>query len=391
MPPLRELAAAQGIRFGTAVDPVPLAPDARYREVLAREFDMGTPENHMKWGLVHPDRDRYDVAAADAVVDALEADGSAVRGHTLAWNMQNPQWLLDGGYDRTELEAILADHIATVAGRYRGRLAHWDVVNEAIAPLGGPTPSVWRDGIGFPEYVDLAFRLAAEADPEAELYYNDYGMELSDARFAEVERLVAGMVERGVPIDGVGFQAHLPSGGCDAACVNSLLSKFLRLDDLGLRVSITELDVFQVLPETPQSRALQASMYRGVTEACLLAPNCDAIVVWGFDDTHSWIPGFIPGAGAATLFDAGYQPRPAYDAVAATLAEPPVAPSCSGFSSQAAAQAALDAGGLGAPLLDVDGDGVACEELAAAGPTSSVTTTSTTAAAATSATPRFTG
>ncbi len=391
---LAEAAAEVGIRLGTAVEAPPTLDDPEYRAVLDREF---APENHMKWQLIHPGEDTYDFAAADAIVDALESQGSAVRGHTLAWWNQNPSWLTSGAFTRDELVTLLEQHIAEVAGRYRGRLSHWDVVNEAVG-LGTPaTPSPWSQGIGFPDYLDVAFRAARAADPDADLYYNDFGMEYSDARLAAVEDLVVGMQDRGVPVDGVGFQAHLDAVACGDSCTNDLLARFLRFDALGLDVAVTELDVAIRLPVTDAALANQASVYQGVVTACLLAPNCDTVVVWGISDAHSWIPAFRPGFGAATLLDEAYQPKPAYDELAALFEVTPTAPSCADHADRASAQAAFDSGVLGAPLLDPDGDAIACEQLptpaAGASSTTSSTTTSTTAGqpVAVGATPRFTG
>ena len=393
-PGLGELASEVGLQLGTAVEAPPTLDDPGYRAVLDREFAMGTPENHMKWQLIHPTEGSFDFAAADAIVDTLEAQGSAVRGHTLAWWNQNPTWLTSGTFTRDELIALLEDHIAEVAGRYQGRLAHWDVVNEAVG-LGTPaTPSPWSEGIGFPEYLDIAFRAARAADPDADLYYNDFGMEISNERLAAVEDLVAGLQERGVPIDGVGFQAHLDAFACGDSCANDLLARFLRFDALGLDVAVTELDVAIRLPVTAAALTDQASVYRGVVTACLLAPNCDTVVVWGLSDAHSWIPAFKPGFGAATLLDESYQPKPAYDALADLFGAPPVAPSCADHADQPSAQAAFDDGALGAPLLDPDADGIACEQLPTPTGGPSSTTSTTTAAAqpvAVAATPRFTG
>ena len=395
-PGLGELAAEVGLRLGTAVEAPPVLDDPTYRGVLDREFTIGTPENHMKWQLIHPAEGSYDFAAADAIVDALEARGSAVRGHTLAWWNMNPDWLTSGAFTRDELITLLEDHIAEVAGRYQGRLSHWDVVNEAVG-LGTPaTPSPWSEGIGFPEYLDIAFRAARAADPDADLYYNDFGMEYSEERLAAVEDLVDGLQARGVPIDGVGFQAHLDAFACGDSCTNDLLARFLRFDARGLDVAVTELDVAIRLPVTEAALADQASVYRGVLTACMLAPNCDTVVVWGLSDAHSWIPAFKPGFGAATLLDESYQPKPAYDALAALFRASPVAPSCADHADQPSAQAAFDADVLGAPLLDPDGDGIACEQLPptpTSGPSSTTTSTTTSAVrpVAVAATPSFTG
>ena len=315
--PLRALAESHGRRIGAAVDADALAREATYREVLGREFNLVTPENAMKFGPLHPEPDRYDFEQADAIVDFAEAHGMQVRGHTLVWHNQLPRWLTTGQFSRDELVAILREHIQTVVGRYRGRVAAWDVVNEAIADDGSLRDTLWRQVIG-PEYIELAFRWAHEADPEARLFYNDYGGEGLGRKSDAIYALVEGLLQRGVPVHGVGLQMHLdlrlrPSAGEVAANIR-------RLGELGLSVHITEMDVRIPSPATQTSLARQATVYREMAEVCLAGEPCEALVFWGFTDRHSWIPGFFPGAGAALIFDANYRPKPAYEALQGALA-----------------------------------------------------------------------
>ena len=169
---------------------------------------MLTPENAMKFGLVHPEPDRYDFADADYIVGFAEAHGMQVRGHNLVWHFQLPTWLTEGTWTRDELIDILHQHITTVVGHYRGRVAAWDVVNEAIADDGSLRDTIWLRGIG-PEYIDMAFRWAHEADPDALLFYNDYAGEGLGAKSDAIYALVQGLLERGVPINGVGLQMHV--------------------------------------------------------------------------------------------------------------------------------------------------------------------------------------
>lgn len=391
-PPLRDLAASRGLRVGAAINDAATLGIPAYADTLAREYSMGVSENAMKWGLIHPAPNTYDFADADAEVAFAEAHGMTMRGHNLAWWNQNPAWLTGGTFTHDQLVQILDDHINTVVGHYKGRIAEWDVVNEAVALDGSAQPNPWSNGIGNPAYIDQAFRTARAADPAAKLFYNDYAIEQPSQRFDAVYALVTGLVQRGVPIDGVGFQAHLGANTCDSSCVNGMLTNMLALHRLGLQVSITELDVSVVLPPTPASLTEQASMYAGVLKACLLAPNCHSFVTWGFTDAYSWIPSTLPGRGAALPFDESYQTKPAYDALAATLAKPPMAPTCGQFSTPAAAQAALSGNTVdGAPLLDANGDGVACNESAVTTTSTSSSPSTTPPAIATVAVPRFTG
>ncbi|TML90546.1 MAG: endo-1,4-beta-xylanase [Actinobacteria bacterium] len=189
--PLRRLAARHGLAFGTAVRATALQQDDDFSDVLGHQYNALTPENELKWAVVHPQPDMYDFRAADIIVAFARRHHMVVHGHTLAWYSQNPDWLLRGHFGRERLIAILRDHIATVVGRYRGRVSQWDVVNEAVDDGGGLRHNVWLDGIG-PDYIALAFRFAHEADPSAKLFYNDYLIENPGPKATAVKRLVAG-------------------------------------------------------------------------------------------------------------------------------------------------------------------------------------------------------
>jgi endo-1,4-beta-xylanase len=315
-PSLRELAAARDLRIGAAVGPEALRCEPAYAGVLGREFSILTTENALKFGPVHPARERYDFEAADAIVEFAEANDMLVRGHTLVWHTQQPAWLEGAKWTRDELIEVLREHITTVVGRYRGRIAAWDVVNEAIEEDGSLRDTLWLRIIG-PEYIDMAFRWAHEADPDALLFYNDYACEGLGCKSDAVYALVQGMLERDVPIHGVGLQTHLvlasPPG------LEDVLANVKRLGDLGLLVHVTEMDVRMQGEPTEAKLERQAQMYGEFLETCLEAENCTAFVLWGFTDRHSWIPGSNPGWGSALIFDESYQPKPAYEALREVL------------------------------------------------------------------------
>ena len=314
--PLRAPAARDGIAIGTAVDETALAKSGGYRAELAREFSSVTPENAMKWASLEPERGRFEWGPADAVVSFARDHGMRVRGHTLVWYSQNPAWLEDGGFSRDELVRLMEDHIATVMGRYRGRVGAWDVVNEPIADGGeGLRDSLWSRTIG-PGYIALALRAARAADPGARLFVNEIGADglgpKSDALYA----LVKGLLADDVPLDGVGFQLHV---NLDEGLPDGVRRNFERFARLGLEVDVTEADVAVRLPATAGELRAQASVYRRMVEDCLAVPACRSFTVWGFTDRYSWIPSAEPGFGAATLLDAELRPKPAYEAVARTL------------------------------------------------------------------------
>jgi len=314
---LRELAARRGVLIGAAVGKHIWRANPAYGAVLAREFNILTAENDMKWRAIHPERDRFDWSASDPYVDFAEAHGMQVRGHTLCWHAPfNPTWLEESGFTRVDLIGLLSNHIDTVVGRYRGRVAMWDVVNEAVADEAphGLRSTIWSQTLG-PDYLDLAFRAAHAADPGATLVYNDYGGEAECAKADAIYALVASMRARGVPVHAVGFQMHIVD--IDAESFARNLARFAKL---GVDLHITELDVR--LPTPPDGEALrrQGEIYRKVLRTCLLQPACRVIQMWGISDAYSWIPAYFPGHGAALPLDADFQPKPAWLALREELA-----------------------------------------------------------------------
>lgn len=324
---LRDSADRRGFNIGTSVDMQPFRNESAYVNTLRREFNMIVGGNAFKWDAVRPSRTTFNFTDTDALVSFAEANNMKVRGHTLVWHNQIPGWLTSGNFTRDEVIALLREHILTLVGRYRGRIVAWDVVNEAIDDGNGQlrTSSFWHQKIG-PEYIRMAFQFAHEADPNAVLYYNDYSAEGSGTKSDAVFNLVRDLVNQGVPINGVGWQMHQinPFRIQTAHRTNAQ-----RLANLGLEISITEMDVRISLPTDAQELEQQALAYRDATEFCLSQPNCKALVIWGFTDKHSWIPSFFPGFGDALIFDANYQPKPAYSAIQTALggtAQPPPVP-----------------------------------------------------------------
>jgi endo-1,4-beta-xylanase len=314
--PLRDFARQCGIQLGAAVAVEPLLNDARYAETLAREFSLLTPENAMKFGPLRPHRETFAFGPGDALVDFADRHGMRVRGHTLVWHNQLPGWVSGGSWDREQLLAVMHEHVTTVVGHYRGRVWAWDVVNEAIDDGGALRDTLWARTIG-PEYVEQAFRWAHEADPDARLFYNDYGGEGLGAKSDAIYAMVRDLVARGVPIHGVGLQMHVSVEAPPDP--QAVAANMARLAELGLEVQVTEMDVRIQEPVTPEKLEAQAQVYADVLDVCLAAPNCTAFVLWGFADCHSWIPNFFPGCSAGLIFDENYQPKPACSALEGVL------------------------------------------------------------------------
>jgi endo-1,4-beta-xylanase len=315
--PLRVSADQRGIYIGAAVSMPPFRNEPIYNETLSREFNIIVAENAFKWDSVRPSRDTFNFVDTDTLVDFAEANNMKIRGHTLVWHSQVPSWLTGADFTRDELISILRDHILTLVGRYRGRVWAWDVVNEAVDDSTGAlrTNSFWFQRIG-PDYIRLAFEYAREADPDARLYYNDYSIEGLNLKSDGVYNLLSSLKSEGVPIDGVGWQMHQIDGFRTEPAHKT---NARRLADLGLELSITEMDVRINLPSTSEELNQQADAYRDAINFCLTTPGCKALLTWGFTDKHSWIPSFFAGWGDALIYDNSYLPKPAYVALREAL------------------------------------------------------------------------
>ncbi|MFM9373160.1 endo-1,4-beta-xylanase [Streptomyces sp. Da 82-17] len=313
-PTLHELADRTGRYFGSAVDNPELA-DTEYANLLGSEFGQTTAGNSMKWDATEPRRGEFDFTQGDEIVNYAQSKGLSVRGHTLLWHQQLPDWLTSGNWTADELRSLLKNHITNVVTHYKGKVVHWDVANEIMNEDGTYRENIFYKTIG-PSYVADALRWARAADPDVKLYLNDYNVEAvgakSDAYYTLIKRLKAD----GVPVDGFGMQAHL---ALQNGFPNQLRQNIQRFADLGIDVAITELDIRMILPSDTAKLARQADWYGQVTRACLAVERCVGITTWGYSDRHSWIPGTFPGEGAALPWDENLRHKPAYDAISAAL------------------------------------------------------------------------
>jgi endo-1,4-beta-xylanase len=327
---LRREADNTQILIGTAVRPS-LFLETAYASTLAREFSMVEPEDAMKWRALRPDASTYDFRQGDEVVRFAQIHHMKVRGHCLVWDHDNPDWLAHGHFTSDDLSRLLHEHITRVMKHYKGEVFAWDVINEALDENGKLRDSIWYNmpGIGLSQegtaYIERVFRWAHKADPHALLFYNEAeGEGWNEERKRKSDAIYAMMRDfkrRGVPVDGVGLQMHVPTPELDAsALAASLSANIARLTALGLQVHITELDVALPIDANGASRlddlAREADLYRGIARACLEHAGCTAIQTWGFTDKYSWIGSHSRHTrGQGLPFDRTYQPKSAYRAV----------------------------------------------------------------------------
>jgi endo-1,4-beta-xylanase len=316
---LRDLAERAGVGFGTCASIEDFEVDW-YGDLLAREFTRLSVENDLMWSRARPDPEAFDFEDADTIVDFADRHGLSTSAHSLVWHQQNPDWLTETDWERDELADQLRTHVHRVTDRYDGRIDTWDVVNEAVADDGTLRENLWLEHLG-EEYVADAFRWAAERT-DATLLYNDYALPYNEGKRERVYRLLRDLLDRGVPVDGVGLQLHCVWAHPTPAAIRETVERFR---DLGLDVRVTELDVAFDADDPPADLdAAHADYYRQTVEACLDA-GVDHVTLWGATDRNSWITKWRDLPEQFTqrpmLFDEDGREKESYDAVVSVLRE----------------------------------------------------------------------
>lgn len=313
--------------------------DARALAIAAREFSSISPENDMKWEEIHPKQDSFNWAPADAFVAFGEEHDKEVIGHALVWYQQIAGYVGETT-DPEAMRTALREHINAVAGRYKGRIHGWDVLNEAIDDEGEGKLRSWSvpDVLG-PDYVTEIFQMAKEADPDAELYYNDYNAWKPGKR-AGIVRLLKRALANGAPIDAVGIQGHY---GLTSPTLDEIEAAIMDYHALGLKVMFTELDV-NVLPNpydnltadprvTSENNPFMNPYTEGIPDSVTTAladryadlfklflkhdDKITRVTFWGIYDGSTWLNDWpIKGrTNYPMLFDRAYQKKAAYHSV----------------------------------------------------------------------------
>lgn len=309
--------------MGAAVALGPMVSDSGYLNLLGN-YNAVTTENAGKFQTIHPlsgnsEKD-YNFTEMDGIVAMAQKAGMKVHGHTLVFAESNPAWVQEiASKSPTQLKEVIVNHIKTVVGHYKGQVASWDVINEPLADYDtapgqyGLRKHIWYNAIG-PDYIAIALRAAHEADPNATLWINEFGMESDDDRFADMVNLVTRLKNQGIPLTGVGFQTHIDEGDTDGADAhidtNKLRSRMVTLNQLGLKVRISELDI---------TNDTEYAVFSDVISVCIQQSNCEGVTMWGITDKYSSSGDLssngIYSTGFGLPWDEDLQPSPAVAAI----------------------------------------------------------------------------
>lgn len=292
--------------------------NVKYNGVVTREFNSITAENAMKFGALQPSQGSFSWADADYLVSFAQANNKRIHGHTLNWYTSLPSWVTNFVGDSAAWENLMKTHIQTVVSHFKGKVSSWDVVNEDFEDTGVPRNSIWRQKLGN-DYVARCFKYAHEADPDAILFYNDYGHEYSAAKRTAIVNMIADFKNRGIPIHGIGMQFHMTNTTTDANIVAAITSAA----STGLKVHISELDIrlnnnkVQGLVFTAAMAAQQADRYKFVVQTYNAIPANQkfGITTWNVSDADSWIPGWLGAPDFPLPFDKNYLRKPAYHSI----------------------------------------------------------------------------
>jgi endo-1,4-beta-xylanase len=302
--------------IGAAVKVKLLRKNAVYRKLIIDQFNSITAENAMKFGALHPAPSVFRWSDADYIVDFARENNIRVHGHTLIWSKINPKWVTEFQGSRADWENLLKTHIQTIVSHFQGKVVSWDVVNEAFDEKGNYKPCIWLEKLG-PAYIEMAFKYAHECDPDALLFYNDYGHEFGGRKLQAILKMAKDFKRRGVPISGLGLQMHTV-----LRLENSKIASTLKsVAAVGLKVHISELEV-SVRYQKPASfildsnlAFLQAEKYKAIFQAYNSIPKAQqfGITTWNVADADSFRNGKIKNHDFPLLFDMNYKPKAAYN------------------------------------------------------------------------------
>ncbi|MCR9286155.1 MAG: endo-1,4-beta-xylanase [Bacteroidetes bacterium] len=323
---------AQGLKdyadfpIGNSISIRKIIEDEKYRTMIKQNFNSITSGNDMKMYTIGREEGKYNWEKADETLAFCERNNQRIFGHTLVWHLGLPKWIQNNGKEHGAdwVDEYLETYITKVVSRYKGKVAAWDVVNEAFETAGGNyRETFWYQYLG-KEYIAKAFRYAHAADPEAELFYNDFNIERDTAKFLGVLKMIEELKSEGVPITGLGFQMHLRMDIPDEVIAYTLK----KAGETGLKIHFSELDIIfnrhddtkdggeQVYKElTKEMEQAQAEKYKNLVlmyRKYIPKNQQYGITFWGCNDRDTWIKRFFGIEDWPTVFDENLNPKRAY-------------------------------------------------------------------------------
>nr|WP_219336128.1 endo-1,4-beta-xylanase [Chroococcidiopsis thermalis] len=320
-------ALIKGLSYGAAVNKNSLSSNPQLAASIDKECVIIVPEWELKWDFLRPTSTSFDFRPADWLAEFARTHGLLFRGHTLVWHEALPTWFVKT-INSHNARQLLLEHITTVVKHYAGNIHSWDVVNEAINLQDGRSDGLrktpWLQFIGR-DYIEIAFCIAAEADPKAMLVYNDYGLEYDtpehEAKRKAVLNLLKNLKSKGTPIHALGIQSHL--SGDETRFNSDKFQKFLsEIASLDLKILITEIDVKDKnLPVDIKVRdRIVAATYEDYLSVVLNEPAVIAVLTWGLSDRYTWLSEYQPRRDGARVrplpLDANFKRKLAWNAIA---------------------------------------------------------------------------
>ncbi|MDQ3046828.1 MAG: endo-1,4-beta-xylanase [Bacteroidota bacterium] len=299
---------------GVAVDIQKLKSEEHYRSLVISQFNRITPEKSMKASFIHPQKERFDFSETDYLIDFCQKNNKRLHGHTLVWDKENPRWMERFSGDKNDWEKLLKDHIQTIVYHCKGKIKSWDVLNEAFNDDGSLRENIWLKNIG-ESYIEKCFTYAAEADPQATFFYNDFDLESRPEKLDAVLKHFSALKSKGVRIDGIGMQMHI---SINSPYISDIDQAAMKLESNGFQVHYSEFDITLVRTGKLWMRGKHLLKIQGNRMKEIVAGYRKlnlkyrfGITMWGVSDADSWLTD-KNGNDKPVLFNSRYQVKPAY-------------------------------------------------------------------------------
>ena len=310
--------------IGAALDRELLETNPAYRKIVIEQFNRISMESAWVWAYVHPEKDVFNFTDFDYFVDFAKTYNKEIIGHTLVYFDYHPHWLNSFEGEQEDWKKILETHIKSIVSKYQGDIKAWIVVNEAFNEDGTLRDSPWLKHIG-PEYIELAFKWAREADPNAILFYNDFGLELNPVKLDAVLRTMKDLKAKGIPIDGIGTQLHIYKEFPEVFEINRMATKIqhdgwlIYYSEIDISLNVLENIIMPSESDLLRQKYLMKEIVKGYLQ--INENQQFGISFWNVSDHDTWIRDFFNRDDWPCMYDDFYQPKPMYYGIMEALCE----------------------------------------------------------------------